>query len=61
MSAEKQSWESEIKVFQGRNSPGLEGYLRWKLSTSSLAYTSSISGNYSESLLVSLYPSHIIL
>jgi len=61
VNAEKQSWGSEIKVFQGCNGLCLEGYLRWKLFTNSLACSSSVAGNHSESLLVSSYPSHITL
>jgi len=57
----KQSQGNGMEVFQGRNGPSLKGYLRWKLSTNSLAYSSSIAGNNLESLSVSSYPSHMTL
>ena len=57
----KRSWGSRMKVFQGCIDSGLEGYLRWKLFNNSLACSSSITSNHSESLSVSLYPSHITL
>jgi len=50
-----------MEVIQDCNGPGLDGYLRWKSFSSSLVCSSSIAGNYLESLLVSSYPSHIIL
>ena len=52
---------SELKVFYGRNGPGLEGYWRWKSLSNSFACSSSVAGNHSESLSVSSYPSHITL
>ena len=58
---EKQSQGNGMEVIQGRNSPSLDRYLRWKSFSNSLAYSSSITGNHSESLLVSSYPSHITL
>ena len=50
-----------MEVIQGRNSPGLDRYLRWKSFSNSLACSSSVAGNHSESLSVSSYPSHITL
>ena len=61
VNVEKQSRGNGMKVIQGCNGPGLDGYLRWKSFSNSLAYSSSITGNHSESLSVSLYPSHITL
>ena len=61
VNVEKQSQGNGMEVFKGRNGPGLDGYLRWKLSTNSLACSSSVAGNHLESLSVSLYPSHITL
>ena len=50
-----------VTVFQGYNGPGLVGYLRWKLFTSSLACSSSAAGNHLELSSVSLYPNHMTL
>ena len=61
VNVEKQSRGNGMKVIQGCNGPGLDGYLRWKSFSNSLAYSSSVTGNHSESLSVSLYPSHITL
>jgi len=61
VNVEKQSQENRMKAFQGCNGPSLEKYLRWKLFTNSLVCSSSVTGNYSESLLVFSYPSHITL
>ena len=61
VNVEKWSRGNEMEVIQGRNGPSLDGYLRWKSFSNSLACSSSITSNYLESLLVSSYPSHIIL
>ena len=61
VNVEKWSQESGIKAFQSCNGSSLERYLRWKSFTNSLAYSSSVTGNHSELLSVSSYPSHITL
>ena len=61
VNTEKQSQENGMEVIQGRNGPSLDRYLRWKSFSNPLACFSSITGNHSESLLVSSYPSHITL
>ena len=61
VNVEKQSQGNGMEVIQGRNSPGLDRYLRWKSFSNSLACSSSVTSNYLESLSVSSYPSHITL